>query len=204
MKVLLINGSPRPNGNTCRALTEIADTLKSLNIDSEIFWIGNKPVQGCIACGKCKDTGVCVFNSGVYAELREKITDISGLVIGSPTYYAGPAGALCALLDRLFYSSARILTGVPAAAIGIARRAGAVETVQRLNLYFEINSMPVITSQYWNLAFGAAEGEVENDAEGMQTMRTLGRNLAKIIISRNTGQSLDVEKEPFVRTNFIR
>lgn len=204
MKVLLINGSPRPAGNTRRALDEVASTLNVYGIESEIVWIGNKPVQGCIACYKCKETGICIFNNGIYADLREKCAQADGIVIGSPTYYAGPSGALCALLDRLFFSSGHLFKGKPAAAVGIARRAGAVETVQRLNLYFEINSMPVATSQYWNLAFGAAPGEVEQDGEGLQTMRTLGYNLSKLLFAFNGQEIPAKEEEPFERTNFIR
>lgn len=205
MKVLLINGSPRRNGNTARALQEVADTLARHGIDTELLWIGNRPVQGCIACYKCKETGVCIFNDGVYSDIRKKLPDVDGIVIGSPTYYAGPAGALCALLDRLFFSSSSMLKGKPGAAVGVARRAGAVEVVQRLNLYFEINSMPVVTSQYWNLVFGTAPGEVEQDAEGMQTMRTLGHNMAKMLFAQSTAREIpQPEPEEIQRTNFIR
>lgn len=206
MNVLLINGSPRPTGNTNRALEEVASILNLHGIETEIVWIGNKAMQGCIACNKCKETGVCIFNTGVYAEIREKLPHIDGIVIGAPTYYAGVPGTLCSLLDRLFYSSGNLIKGIPGAAVGVARRAGAVEVVQRINLYFEINSMPVVTSQYWNLAFGASAGEVEKDAEGMQTMRTLGHNMAQLLHDRynNSGKELQREEEPTARTNFIR
>lgn len=205
MNVLLINGSPRPSGNTRRALDEVASELHKYDVSTEVYWIGNKAVQGCTACGKCKETGVCVFNTGVYNDLFNKIQEVDAIIVGSPTYYAGPAGSLCALLDRLFYSAGRFLHGKPGAAVGIARRAGAVETVQRLNLYFEINSMPVITSQYWNLAFGATPNEVEQDAEGLQTMRTLGYNMARALYGLAGKGSLEkLDEEPWQRTNFIR
>lgn len=204
MKVLLINGSPRPAGNTRRTLDEVSSVLQSFGIDSEIIWVGNKPIQGCIACYKCKETGVCIFNNGLYKEIRDKLPEIDGIVIGSPTYYAGVPGPLCSLLDRLFYSSGDMLSGKPGAGIGVARRAGAVNVVQRLNLYFEINSMPVVTSQYWNLVYGRDQNEVERDAEGMQTMRVLGQNMAKLLYSLNTGEKVQIEPEPLARTNFIR
>ena len=205
MKVLLLNGSPRKNGNTFMALEEVASVLNSHDVETEIMWIGNKPMQGCIACGFCKKEGICVFPDGVYGELREKLKTADGFIVGSPTYYAGPAGSLCALLDRLFYSSGQYLKGKPAAAVGIARRGGAVATVQRLNLYFEIISMPVVTSQYWNLAFGAAPGEVKEDGEGMQTMRTLGHNMAKMLLAMDSiKDKFKIKEEAFERTNFIR
>lgn len=205
MKVLLINGSPRKEGNTNRALHEVASVLEKNGIECEIYWIGNKPVQGCIACYKCVETGVCIFNNGVYAELREKLQSVDGIIIGSPVYYAGPAGSLCALLDRLFFSSGYMLREKPAAAVGIARRAGAVPTVQRLNLYFEINSQPVVTSQYWNLGFGATPGEVEQDSEGLQTMRLLGYNMAKLLHAlHKTGVEPEKPTKEWHRTNFIR
>ncbi len=181
MKVLLINGSPTPDGNTYIALNEVAKALNEDGISTEIIQLGKKPVPGCIACERCQQTGVCVFNSGIYQEAFEKIQDADGIVVGSPTYYAGPNGSLCALLDRLFYSASRFLEYKPAAAVGICRRAGSTSTVERLNKYFEMTSMPMPSSQYWNNAFGLMHGDVVRDAEGMQTMRTLGHNLARLI-----------------------
>ena len=181
MKVLLINGSPRPDGNTYRALCEVAKALNQNDITTEIIQLGKKPVPGCIACNKCQETGVCIFNSGVYQELFEKIPDADGFVVGSPTYYAGPNGSLCALLDRLFYSANRFLQYKPAAAVGICRRGGSVCTVERLNRYFEMTNMPMPSSQYWNNAYGMMPSDVERDAEGLQTMRTLGHNLARLL-----------------------
>lgn len=181
MKILLINGSPTPDGNTFIALNEVAKALNEEGIDTEILQLGKKPVPGCIACERCRQTGVCIFNTGIYQEAFRKIQDADGLVVGSPTYYAGPNGSLCALLDRLFYSANRFLKYKPAAAVGICRRAGSTSTVERLNRYFEMNNMPIPSSQYWNNAFGLAHGDVARDAEGLQTMRMLGRNLARLL-----------------------
>lgn len=181
MKVLLINGSPNSKGNTHLALTEVAKALQADGIDTEIVWIGNKPIPGCIACNRCRETGVCVFNTGIYTELMGKLPEADGIVVGSPTYYAGPAGSLCALLDRLFYSLGRYLQYKPAAAVGVCRRGGSVSTVERLNKYFEISNMPMPSSQYWNNIYGRVPGEVEQDEEGMQTMRTLGHNMARLL-----------------------
>ena len=204
MKVLLINGSPRPNGNTHRALTEVAGTLNECGIETDIVSIGTRAVQGCIACGKCSSLGHCVFEDQLYTTVRDKAREADGIVIGSPTYYAGPNGSLCALLDRLFYSSGSLLQYKPAAAVAVCRRGGASATYDRLNKYFTINNMPVVSANYWNSVHGAAIGEAEKDAEGLQTMRILGRNMAWML------RSLDKEKhsrpvpEPKIKTNFIR
>lgn len=202
MKVLLINGSPNQNGNTYIALSEVAAALSADGIETEIVWIGKQAVPGCIACNKCRQTGVCVFNIGIYTELLEKLPDADGLVVGSPTYWAGPNGTLCALLDRVFYSLSRYLQYKPAAAVGICRRGGSVCTVERLNKYFEMNSMPMPSSQYWNNAFGEQPGDVSKDEEGLQTMRTLGHNLARLLRALK-----DVPRpvaEEHLWTNFIR
>jgi multimeric flavodoxin WrbA len=173
-----------------------------LDVDTEIVWIGNKPIPGCIACNRCEETGVCAFNSGIYAKLRELLPSADGIVIGSPTYYAGPSGSLCALLDRLFYSCGYMLTNKPAAAVGICRRAGAIEVVDRINRYFDLMHMPIVTSQYWNIAFGLRPGDVKQDAEGMQTMRVLGQNMAWLL------KSIEKEEKPkyeeHIWTHFIR
>lgn len=182
MKVLLINGSPIADGNTYIALSEVAMALNEDGIETEILQIGKKPVPGCIACNKCQETGVCIFNQGIYSEIREKLeAGIDGFVFGSPTYYAGPNGSLCALMDRLFYSLGRYLQYKPAAAVGICRRGGSVCTVERLNKYFEMTNMPMPSSQYWNNAFGLMHGDVVRDAEGLQTMRTLGHNMSRLL-----------------------
>ena len=204
MKVLLINGSPRPRGNTYIALSEVAKALNEEGIDSEIISIGANAVQGCIACNKCSQLGRCVFNDTLYAEVREKLLSCDGLVVGSPTYYAGPNGSLCALLDRLFYSSSEYLQYKPAAAVAVCRRGGASAVFDRLNKYFTINNMPVVSSQYWNSVHGAAIGEASRDAEGLQTMRVLGRNMAWLIKCISASKISPPEAEPQIRTNFIR
>jgi len=200
MKVLLLNGSPIPDGNTYIALSETAKALNADGIETEILQLGRHPVPGCIACNKCQQTGVCAFNSGIYAEIFEKLPDTDGIIIGSPTYYAGPNGSLCALLDRVFYSAGRYLQYKPAAAVGICRRGGSVCTVERLNKYFEITNMPMPSSQYWNNAFGLAHGDVVRDAEGLQTMRTLGHNMARLL--KALANVPRPEAEPHAWTSF--
>ena len=202
MKVLLLNGSPHKEGNTHIALGEVAKALNADGIETEILWIGNKPIPGCIACYKCYEAGVCVFNTGIYEEIAARLPHIDGIVVGSPTYYAGPNGSLCALLDRVFYSLGRHLRYKPAAAIGVARRGGVTCTVDRLNKYFEINNMPMPNSQYWNMAFGREPGEVLQDQEGMQTMRILGHNMARLLNALKDSPIPAIE--PRTPTNFIR
>lgn len=204
MKVLLINGSPHREGNTSRALREVAASLEKEGIETVEEWIGTQAVQGCIGCYKCMELGRCVFHDELYERLLRLLPEIDGLVIGSPTYYAGPNGALCALLDRLFYSAGKHLKYKPGAAVAVARRGGASTTFDRLNKYFTILSMPVVSSQYWNMAYGRAPGEVEGDGEGMQTMRTLGTNMAWLLHKIHASAPLHPESESPVRTNFIR
>ncbi len=204
MKVLLINGSPRVKGNTHLALSEIAKTLNECGIESEIVWIGNKPIRGCIACCKCYELGHCVFRDDLMVEMEQKVREADGYVIGSPVYYAGPNGSLCALLDRLFYSYGSKMRFKPAASVAVCRRGGAVSTFDRLNKYFSINSMPIVSSQYWNIVYGRAEGEALQDGEGMQTMRTLARNMAWILKNIHSGAAEPTPLEPRIPTNFIR
>lgn len=154
MKVLLINGSPHREGNTFIALSEVARTLESEGVQAEIVHIGTKAVQGCIACGKCAELGHCVFSDALYTTVREKLADADGIVVGSPVYYAGPNGSLCALLDRVFYSCGKYLAYKPGAAVAVCRRGGASATFDRLNKYFTIMNMPVVPSQYWNNVHG--------------------------------------------------
>ncbi len=203
MKVILINGSPRADGNTYLALKECASEIEKNGIDAEIFQIGNKPVRGCISCGGCSSTGKCVFKDDIMQDMLEKMKEADGIIIGSPVYYGGPNGALCALLDRAFYTGASELRYKPGAAIAICRRGGATAALDRLNKYFTINEMPLVTSRYWNLAHGAAKGEVLQDAEGLQTMRILGKNMAEMVrrCSKEPWPELQEEK---TWTNFIR
>lgn len=204
MKVLLINGSPHKNGCTFTALNEVAGSLNKNGIESEIIHIGTKAIQGCIACGSCRETGKCAFQDEVYNELFEKIQEADGMVVGSPVYYAGPNGSLCAMLDRLFYSGSRYMTNKPAAAVVSCRRGGASATFDRLNKYFTINQMPVVSSQYWNSVHGNTPEEVKKDLEGLQVMRTLGNNMAWMIkMMKDTEHSIP-EREKRVSTNFIR
>ncbi len=204
MKVLLINGSPHRKGNTYIALSEVAKALQENNVEPEIISIGTKAVHGCIACGGCKESGKCVINDELYNEVRKSLETSDGIVVGSPVYYAGPNGALCALLDRLFFSAGDLLEYKPAAAVAVCRRGGASAAFDRLNKYFTINNMPVVSSQYWNSVHGMLSGEAAQDLEGLQTMRTLGRNMAWMLKNLSKGGEPVPEREPWTPTHFIR
>ncbi|MDE6144590.1 MAG: flavodoxin family protein [Muribaculaceae bacterium] len=205
MKVLMINGSPHPKGNTFLALSKVAETLAEEGVESEIVCIGTKAVQGCIACYKCTELGHCVFQDELYSTLLEKGKQCDALIVGSPVYYAGPNGSLCAIMDRLMYSGGKNFAYKPAASVSVCRRGGASASFDRLNKYFTILNMPVVSSQYWTIAYGRAPGEVEQDGEGMQTMRTLGRNMAWLLKRINNGEEpAHPTPETPVRTNFIR
>ena len=195
MHVLLLNGSPNAEGCTFTALSEIAETLKAENVTSEIFQLGKKPVRGCIACGVCNERCECAFQDDALPALVEAVKRADALVIGSPVYYAGPNGALCALLDRLFFSSGSFLKFKPGAAVVSCRRGGASASFDRLNKYFTINQMPVVSSQYWNSVHGFTPDDVRKDAEGLQTMRTLAHNLARMLrMEAATPQRQDEEE----------
>ena len=205
MRVLLINGSPREKGNTFTALSEVAKTLNEEGIETVIVHIGKQAVQGCIACAMCGRTGRCTFHDDLYYQvLREVKEGIDGLVIGSPVYYGGPNGSLCALLDRVFYSLGADLRFKPGASVVVCRRGGASAAFDRLNKYFTMMNMPLASSQYWNMAYGQTPGQAAGDEEGMQTMRTLARNLAWMIKKLNTREEGHPQLEPRVATNFIR
>ena len=204
MKVLLINGSPRKEGNTFVALSEIAVALENSGVRAQIISIGNKAVQGCIACNKCSELGKCSFNDELYNTVRESLNDADGLVIGTPVYYAGPNGSLCALLDRIFYSCSELLEYKPGASVAVCRRGGASAAFDRLNKYFTISNMPVVSSQYWNIVYGLMPGEAAQDDEGLQTMRTLGRNMAWILKNLKSNTAPYPEPEDPKVTNFIR
>lgn len=204
MKVLLINGSPHKAGCTYTALSEVAGALTQNHIDSEIYHIGTKPVHGCTACHKCRELGRCVFQDDACNTMLEKAQEADGIVIGSPVYYAAPNGALCALLDRMFFSGSSSLRGKPAAAIVSCRRGGASAAFDRLNKYFTISQMPVVTSKYWNSVHGNTPEEVRQDLEGLQVMRTLGHNMAWMLQSIQNGDAQPPLQEPPVATNFIR
>ncbi len=205
MKVLLINGSPKERGNTFRALSEVAETLNAEGVETEIVSIGKKAMQGCIACGWCGREGKCTFKDDVYYKVWRTLKDgIDGIVVGSPVYYGGPNGSLCALLDRVFYSLSRELQYKPAASVVVCRRGGATAAFDRLNKYFTMTNMPLVSSQYWNIAYGQTPGQVELDEEGMQTMRTLGRNMAWMIRGLNASANGLPKDEQRVWTNFIK
>lgn len=201
MKVLLLNGSPR-QGNTYRALQEAAKALQEENISTEIIGIDYEPQADCIGCGACKGCEPCAIGGACYERVREAIETADGLIVGSPVYYAGPSGAICSLLDRLFMSSKQMLAYKPAAAIAVCRRGGASAALDRLNKYFQIYNMPVVSSQYWNMVYGQQPGEAELDAEGMQTMRTLGHNMAYTLRALQTQEKPTTESK--IKTNFIR
>ena len=188
MKVVLINGSPHRKGNTFIALSEVAGALEKEGVQTEIIQLGIKAVQGCIACNKCAELGHCVFQDTLYNQVREALQEADGIVVGSPVYYAGPNGALCALLDRVFYSCSELLAYKAGASVAVCRRGGASATFDRLNKYFTILNMPVVSSQYWNSVHGMRPGEATEDAEGLQTMRMLGRNMALFVEGGERGE----------------
>jgi multimeric flavodoxin WrbA len=187
MKVLLINGSPRKEGNTAIALAEVAKQLGKEGIDSEIVWIGNKPIRGCIACGQCKAKGLgrCVFDDDICNKISEKFNESNALIVGSPVYYGQPNGALLSIIQRAFYSNGANISGKPAASVAVCRRGGATAVFESLNMPFQMMNMPIVTSQYWNIVYGRTEGEAAMDTEGLQTMRTLARNMAWLLKSTN-------------------
>ncbi len=205
MKVLLINGSPHKNGCTYTALSEAAASLNENGIETEIFWIGNKAIHGCIACGGCKDTGRCVFDDGVN-DVSDKMAECDGLIIGTPVYYASPNGSLYSLLDRLF-GICPSLAHKPSAAVASARRGGTTAAIDGINKYFTIRQMPVVSSTYWNTVHGNTPEEVKQDKEGLQTMRNLGKNMAWLIKCIDAGKKAGIDipvAESSEKTNFIR
>ena len=206
MKVLLINGSPHKEGCTFTALNEVAKTLEKNGIETEILYLGVKPIAGCIACGKCSQLGKCFIDDKVN-EILARCDEFDGVVIGSPVYYAGPSGQIRAFLDRLFYAGGRRFAGKPGAAVVSCRRGGATAAFDQLNKYFTISSMPIVSSQYWNQVHGAYAEQVFQDEEGLQTMRTLGNNMAWLLkciqLGKENGITLP-EREPPVWTNFVR
>ena len=209
MKVLLVNGSPRKGGNTYLALRQISDVLDAQGIETEIFWLGKEAINGCVMCGGCRETMRCALG-GVVTEFQDKAQTADGFVFGSPVHFAGPAGNFCSFMDRLFYSCVRdgkTLYMKPAAAITVARRAGTSASLDRINKYITYAHMPLISSSYWNMAFGAKQGEVAEDEEGMQIMRNIGLNMAYVLRCIRAGSDAGVERpvrEVPLRTNFIR
>ncbi len=204
MKVLLVNGSPHAYGCVYTSLTEIAETLKTEDVDSEIFWIGNRAVQGCIACFECRNGHEhCVFQDDLYLNFTSKMKEADAIIIGAPVYYAGPPGSLCAILDRVCFSAGEYFKRKPAACVVNCRRGGASAAFDRLNKYFTILEMPVISSQYWNSTHGFTPDEVRKDSEGLQTMRTLARNMAHYLKSMEKSALPLPMQEERISTNFI-
>ena len=205
MKVLLLNGSPKGNGNTARALQEMESVFAAEGIETEIVHVGKEAVRGCIACGSCYKNGKCVFDD-IVNTLAPKFQEADGLVVGSPVYYASANATLIAVLDRLFYSTHFPKAMKVGACVTVARRGGCSATFDGLNKYFTISGMPVASSQYWNSIHGGAPGEAEQDAEGLQTMRTLARNMAFLMKSIALGKEKYglPQKEKGIFTNFIR
>lgn len=205
MKVLMLNGSPKKNGNTMTALSEMESIFREEGVETEIVHIGGQAVRGCIACGGCAQKGKCVFDD-VVNQTAEKFRQCDGLVIGSPVYYASANATLVAFLTRLFYSTPFAKTMKVGAAVVAARRGGLSATFDELNKFFTISGMPVASGQYWNSIHGTAPGEASEDAEGLQTMRTLARNMTFLMKSIQLGKEAYglPEKEETIRTNFIR
>lgn len=204
MKVLLINGSPHKDGCTYTALNEVATTLNKNGIETEIFYIGTKPVAGCIACMKCRENGKCVFDDGVN-EIGARLDEFDGIILGSPVYYAGPSGQICSFCDRLFFTYANKMAGKLAAAVVSCRRGGATASFDRLNKYFTISNMQVVGSQYWNMVHGFTPEDVMKDKEGLQTMRTLGQNMAWLLKCIELGKKNGINRpdyEPIIFTSF--
>lgn len=206
MKVLLINGSPREHGCTFTALSEVEKTLHKHEIETEVLYLGKGPIVGCTACRSCGKTGVCVFDD-IVNETAARLDTFDAIVIGSPVYYAGPNGQLTAFLDRLFFSAGDRMAGKLGASVVSCRRGGSTAAFDRLNKYFTISNMPIVSSQYWNQVHGQTPEDVMQDKEGLQIMRTLGENMAWLLkcidCARRNGVP-EPEYEPGVATNFIR
>ena len=206
MKVLMLNGSCRQNGNTFAALTKIGTQLEKHGIEYEIFQIGSKPVRDCIGCGKCTENG-CIFTDDPVNEFLEKAKDADGFIFGTPVYYAHPSGRILSFLDRVFYAGGSAFTFKPGAAITVARRGGSSASYDCLNKYFGIEQMPIPGSSYWNIVYGRNPGEAEKDDEGMQTMTNLAENMAWLLKCIEAGKEKGIklpETSTAVRTNVIR
>lgn len=206
MKALLLNGSPHEHGCTYTALSEIEKTLHAHQIETELLWLDKCPAQDCMGCGGCRNTGHCVFDDGVN-RLIDRLEEFDAIVIGTPVYYSAPTGQLSAFLNRLFYAGGNKMQHKIAAAVVSCRRGGATAAFEQLNQYFGISNMIVATSQYWNQVHGAKPEDVLRDEEGMQTMRTLGENVAWLCRLLEAGKNAGIEPPayaPKLRTNFIR
>ena len=206
MKVILVNGSPKEKGCTYTALKEVEKQLNKNDIETEVFWIGNKPVSGCLGCGGCLKTGKCVIDDKVN-EFLGKVKETDGFVFGSPVHFAASSGMLSSFMDRVFYGRGKLFANKVASAVVSCRRGGATAAVDEINKYFLMTNMPIVSSQYWNMVHGNTPEEVLKDEEGMQTMRTLGNNMAWLLKCIKAGKDVGInlpENEDVIRTNFIR
>ena len=208
MKVLLVNGSPHQKGCIYTALGEVAGALEKQGVEAEIFQLGNDPISGCIGCGVCQKTLKC-FRKDIVNEFLDKASDTDGFVFGSPVHFASASGMLTSFMDRVFFTNiaSKLLEYKPAAAVVSCRRGGATATFEQINKYFTMSNMPIVSSQYWNMVHGYTPEDVRQDLEGMQTMRTLGNNMAWLLKSIEAGMAAGValpENEAPVYTNFIR
>ena len=205
MKVLILNGSPRKDGNTAIACAELERTFAEEGIDTETIQVGTKNLRGCIACGRCKETGACIFNDGLN-DITAKFKEADGLIVASPVYFASANATLIACLDRMFYSGTFDKTMKVGAAVAVARRGGTSATFDELNKYFTISGMPVASGYYWNSVYGQVQGEAEQDAEGLRNMRSLARNMAFLMKSIALGREAYglPARETGPQTNFIR
>ncbi len=204
MKVLLVNGSPRPQGCTFTALSEMKEQFAKLGIETEIFQIGAKPIRGCIGCRQCRKLGKCVFNDDIANALLEKMLEADGIVLGSPVYFAGPNGAFCAALDRVVYAAPNLSDKVCAAVVS-TRRGGASAAYDRLNKYFTARNCQVASASFWNSVHGNTPDEVRQDLEGLQTLRNLAINMTAMLKNQHREGAFKPERDTTkVHTNFIR
>ena len=212
MKVLLVNGSPHENGSTSVVLEEVKNTLISEGVEADIFWIGNKPISGCIGCANCKNLGRCVFDTDKVNEFVQKAKEFDGFIFGTPVHYAAMSGALTSFMDRAFYSASLgkqtdAFMFKPAASVIVARRGGTTATYDQINKYFGITQMPIISTRYWNMVHGARPEDVAKDEEGMQSVRILAKNMAYYLKCIEAGKEKGInppEQEKITFTNFIR
>ena len=206
MKVLLVNGGPHEKGCTYTALEEVSKTLQKNGIETEIIWLGVNPIAGCIGCNACLKTGKC-FRNDIVNEFIEKSKEADGFVFGTPVHFASSAGSLTSFMDRVFYGRGELFKNKPACCVVSCRRGGATATFDQINKYFSICNMPIVTSQYWNQVHGTNPDEIRKDEEGMQTMRTLGNNMAWLLKCIDVAKKNGVEypeNEKAVKTNFVR
>ena len=206
MKVILVNGSPHEKGCTYTALQEIQNTLEKNEIETEIFWVGNKPISGCLGCGICLKNGECFMDDKVN-EFLKKVPEANGFIFGTPVHFASGSGMITSFMDRTFYGRRNLFKNKVAATVVSCRRGGATSTFDQINKYFAMNNMPIVTSQYWNMVHGSKPEDVLKDEEGMQTMRTLANNMSWILKCIEAGKKLGIkepENEKIIQTNFIK